>query len=128
MYDYSEYTQMVDISILESLISISEEEKIAKIKRDIASKLIDDEYRKESSAVRKKLKEEKFQSEKEYFYEISVKIIAKWDRYYQFMDGFCRLQVDGISIGAHNEYGEYSPIEISYEHILDYIKNNEELS
>lgn len=119
---------MVDISILESLISISEEEKIAKIKRDIASKLIDDEYRKESSAVRKKLKEEKFQSEKEYFYEIGVKIIAKWNRYYQFMDGFCSLQVDCISIGAHDEYGEYEELKISYEWILDYIKNNEELS
>lgn len=119
---------MVDISILESLISIGEEEKIAKIKRDIALKLIDDEYRKESTVAWKKLNDEKFQLEREYFYEIGVKIIAKWDRYYQFMDGFCRLQVDGISIGAHNEYGEYSPIEISYEQILDYIKNNEELS
>lgn len=115
---------MMNETTLALLSSISEDEKAAKQKYYDGVLLLNKEYYDATTKCYSVIS--KFYDLADDMYKITNKLISNKSEY-QYISDKGSLQHDGFHIDATDKWHEPTFIIIPYEHILEYIKNQDEI-
>lgn len=117
---------MINISIVNGLVDISNEEKIAKYKLYDTTRQMYNEYWRSIAESQKKLDLISYAKLEKDIYEIVKNIIPEREKYH-WIDTSCKVRLDGVELSVCEGRSDWKILEIPYEQILEYLQNQDEI-